>query len=205
MKPITIFAFIGLILCSLTSCKEQEEAGEYDNWQQRNDHYIDSIAQVCRVNADGQWIAFRAYDLGTNAKEDTDTRHYVYVHKETVGTGTYMPKNNDSIRVHYSGRLIPTDVHPQGYNFGRSYYGYTLDKTIDVPALMGVNGLVSGFKTAVMNMVEGDTWRIYVPYFLGYNAAEQTSTNIPAYSTLVFDVNLARVYLYKIDTDTQWW
>ena len=205
MKQLTLFGLIGLLLLAFTSCKEQEEAGEYDNWQQRNDHYIDSIAQVCRVNADGQWTAFRSYDLGTNVTDDTDTRHYVYVHKETAGTGTYMPKNNDSIRVHYSGRLIPTDVHPQGYNFGRSYYGYTLDKTIDVPALMGVNGLVSGFKTAVMNMVEGDTWRIYVPYFLGYNAAEQTSSNIPAYSTLVFDVNLARVYRYKIDTDTRWW
>ena len=204
MKPLTLLTFIGLVLC-LFSCKEQEEAGEYDNWQQRNDHYIDSIAQVCRLNADGQWVAFRAYDLGTTSKEDADTRHYVYVHKEVAGTGTYMPKNNDSIRVHYNGRLIPTETHPQGYNFGRSYYGYTLDETIDVPALMGVNGLVSGFKTAIMNMVVGDRWVIYVPYFLGYNATEQTTSSIPGYSTLIFDVNLARVYQYKIDTDTRWW
>lgn len=205
MKPITILAFVGLTLCALTSCKEQAESGEYDNWQQRNDHYIDSIAQVCRANADGQWVAFRAYDLGTNVKDDTDTRHFVYVHKESAGTGTYMPKNNDSIRVHYSGRLIPTDVHSQGYNFGRSYSGYTLDETTDAPALMGVNGLVSGFKTAVMNMVVGDRWQIYVPYYLGYNSAEQTTSHIPAYSTLVFDVNLVRIYRYKIDTNTQWW
>ena len=205
MKLITILAFVGLTLCALTSCKEQAESGEYDNWQLRNDHYIDSIAQVCHANADGQWVAFRAYDLGTNVKDDTDTRHFVYVHKESAGTGTYMPKNNDSIRVHYSGRLIPTDVHSQGYNFGRSYYGYTLDETTDAPTLMGGNGLVSGFKTAVMNMVEGDRWQIYVPYFLGYNSAEQTTSHIPAYSTLIFDVKLARVYRYKIDTDTKWW
>ena len=204
MKPLCLLTLCGLLLC-FASCKETTDAGEYDDWQQRNDQYIDSIAQVCRVNADGQWVTFRAYDLGTPFTEDNDTRHYVYVHKESAGTGTYLPKNNDSIRVHYSGRLIPTATHPQGYVFGRSYYGYTLDETIDVPALMGVNGTVSGFKTAVMNMVEGDTWRVYVPYFLGYNAAEQTTSRIPAYSTLVFDVKLARIYRYKIDTDTRWW
>jgi FKBP-type peptidyl-prolyl cis-trans isomerase FklB len=204
MKPLSLLTLVALVLC-LFSCKEQSEAGEYDNWQARNDHYIDSIAQVCRLNADGQWVAFRSYDLGTSVKEDTDTRHYIYVHKESAGTGTYLPRNNDSIRVHYSGSLIPTETYAQGYNFGRSYYGYTLDETLDVPALMGVNGTVSGFKTAVMNMVEGDKWRIYVPYFLGYGAAEQTTTHIPAYSTLIFDVKLARIYRYKIDTDTKWW
>jgi FKBP-type peptidyl-prolyl cis-trans isomerase FklB len=34
----------------------------------------------------------------------------------------------------------------------------------------------------------GDIWRIYIPYTLGYGTSN--SSTIPAYSTLIFDVNL---------------
>ena len=192
----------------LTSCKEKEEVGEYDNWKKRNDAYIDSIAQVCRVNADGQWVALRSFDLGTSQMEDNDPQHYVYVHKlghDVKYTSDYHPQYNDSVRVHYSGHLIPSDSYEEGYNFNRSYYGYTLDEETDVPTLVGVDSRVSGLKTALMEMVEGDEWRIYIPYFLAYNASEQSTVGIPAYSNLIFDVKLIRVYRYMIDTDTRWW
>lgn len=194
-----------LLTAAFTSCKEKEEAGEYDNWRARNDQYIDSIARVCSINEDGQWVAIRSYDLGKSKADDTDPQHYIYVHKLAAGTGTYHPQNNDSVRVHYSGHIIPTANYPQGYNFNRSYYGYTLDETTDVPTLLGVNGTVAGFKTALMNMVVGDVWLIYVPYYLGYKGEAQSTANIPGYSTLIFEVKLSRVYRYKIDTDTRWW
>ena len=172
------------------------------------DHYIDSIAQVCRTNADGKWVALRAFDLGTSQTEDNDPQHYVYVHKlghDTKYTSDYCPQYNDSVRMHYSGRLIPSDSYADGFNFNRSYYGYTLDEETDVPTLMGVNGLVSGYKTALMEMVEGDEWRIYIPYYLAYNSSAQSTAGIPAYSTLIFDVKLIRIYRYMIDTNTKWW
>jgi len=52
-------------------------------------------------------------------------------------------------------------------------------------------------------MVEGDRWKIVVPYYLGYGESSSLTT-IPNYSTLIFDVKLARIYKYKIDTDTTW-
>jgi FKBP-type peptidyl-prolyl cis-trans isomerase FklB len=202
----SLYLLLSLLFLALTSCQEKNEASEYDNWQQRNDAYIDSIARVCRANADGRWVSFRAFDLGTPIDDATDANlsHYIYVHKESDGTGSYKPLYTDSVRVHYSGRIIPSESYPQGYNFNRSYYGYTLDEATDVPALLGVGGTVKGFCTALMQMVEGDTWRVYIPYELGYGGTAQSS-GIPAYSTLIFDMKLARVYKYKVDTNTKWW
>ena len=42
--------------------------------------------------------------------------------------------------------------------------------------------------SAVQYMKEGDIWRMYIPYKLGYGSPSQTY--IPAYSPLIFDVNL---------------
>ena len=69
---------------------------------------------------------------------------------------------------------------------------------------MGVNNTVIGYATAVMNMVEGDRWKIVIPYSIGYGSGSNSSKTIPAYSTLIFDLQLARIYRYKIDTDTTW-
>jgi FKBP-type peptidyl-prolyl cis-trans isomerase FklB len=115
-----------------------------------------------------------------------------------------MPEYNDSIRMHYQGRLIPSMSYPQGRVFGKSYTNNTLNEAYDVPALMAVNSNVVGFATAAMNMVEGDAWKIVVPYTLGYGVTNYTSANIPGYSTLIFDIKLARIYKYKIDKDTTW-
>jgi hypothetical protein len=44
------------------------------------------------------------------------------------------------------------------------------------------------FYTAVQQMTDGDLWKVYIPNKLGYGASG--STGVPAYSTLVFDINL---------------
>ena len=41
-------------------------------------------------------------------------------------------------------------------------------------------------------MTEGDKWRLYVPYDLAYGP-EGDPPEIPAYSTLLFDVELLKV------------
>ncbi|MBO4730956.1 MAG: FKBP-type peptidyl-prolyl cis-trans isomerase, partial [Bacteroidaceae bacterium] len=43
---------------------------------------------------------------------------------------------------------------------------------------------------AVQHMHIGDKWRIYIPQELGYKDANRT--DVPAYSTLVFDVELVQ-------------
>lgn len=200
-----IIASILAVACSLVGCSEQDEVGEYDNWKARNEHYIDSIASLARANTDGTWTMIRAYNTGDSLDFSADNRYYIYVQKLADGTGTLRPQYNDSVRVHYEGRLIPSIEHPQGYQFGKSFNGTQLDASSDVPALLGVSGNVTGFATALMHMHVGDHWRVIVPYYLGYNTNTNSSGSIPAYSTLIFDMQLARIYRYKKDTDTRWW
>lgn len=194
-----------LTLCLPLSCSEQDEVGEFDDWQQRNAQYLDSIAAVARANADGSWTVYPAFTMSDSLGPDADNNYYVYVQKIENGSGTLNPQFNDSVRIHYSGRLIPSDSYPQGYNFGKSYNGPSLNEATDVPTLLAVNANVVGMATAIMHMVVGDRWRVIVPYYLGYGSSSSSSYSIPAYSTLIFEVKLARIYRYQIDTDTGWW
>lgn len=193
---------------SLSSCSEKEEVGEYDNWQSRNSAFVDSIAQVCSRNADGNWERICAYNLDDSVEAlSPNNQHYVYVHKLEKGQGSNKPLFCDSVRVHYLGRLMPSSAHAEGYIFDKSYSTHTFNENTDVPTLFGMNSgggksLIVGFSTALMHMTEGDHWLVYIPSYLGYGS--NASGQIPGYSTLIFDIKLAKIYRYKLDLDTSW-
>ena len=194
-----------LALFFLASCSEKDEVGEYDNWRTRNQQYVDSIADLADAGKNG-WTKIIAYNLITReARPDLNNNYYIYVQKLENGTGTRHAEQNDSVRVHYLGRLIPSSSYTQGNVFDKSYSTYTFNEETDVPKLMAAsNNMITGFATAVMNMVEGDRWKVVVPYYLGYNPEVNPSSLVPDYSTLIFDIKLVRIYKYHIDTDTTW-
>ena len=196
---------VGLLLLGLLcfSCKEKSEADEYDNWRERNEHYVDSIATLAR-SGQGGWTMYKAYNLGDSLNMTGPNKYYIYVQKLEEGTGDYHPLYNDSVRVHYTGNLLPTDTYPQGYNFDRSFRGSVLNEATDVPTLLAPAGVVVGFGTALMHMVKGDRWRVVIPSYLGYGTTDNSSASIPAHSTLIFELTLSRIYRYTIDTDTSW-
>lgn len=203
-KYFSIFPLLAslFILCA---CSENDEVNEFDNWQAQNQHYVDSIAQLADAGKDG-WTKVLAFTLvSKEPRADFNNNQYIYIQKLENGTGTYHPQYNDSIRVHYMGRLIPSSSYSQGYIFGKSYSTYAFNEKVDVPTLMAVKQNVTGFATATMHMVEGDHWKLVIPYKLGYGDTEYTSAKIPGYSTLIFDVKLARVYKYRVDTNTAWY
>lgn len=184
-----------MALVCFMSCSESDEAGEFDNWRNRNAQYIDSIADVAHANTEGDWKIFLADGLDASAHWSNED--YVYCKVLQQGDGDKNPMANDTIIVNYRGRLIPTLNFPQGYVFDQSYYGQ-LDPSTDVPVKLNLIGCVRGWRTAVAHMVKGttpttgDIWRIYVPYKLGYGAS--ASGSIPGYSTLIFDINLVDFY-----------
>lgn len=180
-----LFLLLSVSLSGLVSCSETEELGEYDNWRAKNDAYIDSIASVCRNNANGSWKRFLA--TGLDEGKEFGNGYYVYCEVLQAGDGTVTPMFTDSVSVNYSGRLIPSRSYPKGYLFDSSYDG-ELEPEFDVPSTFLLSGTVPGFCTAVQHMVAGDIWRIYIPYNLGYGV--HGTSGIPAYSTLIFDVNL---------------
>jgi len=187
---ILFFSFL------LSSCQEAGEVDEYDNWQARCEAYIDSIARVASANADGRWRAIRSFSLdekdvnGNVASWDADD--YVYCHVEKAGNGAELPFFTDTVRFNYRGRLMPTSAHPEGYIFDQSYKG-TMDPDFNIPSKSEVGSLTTGFCTAIQQMHVGDIWRIYVPAALGYGSSDRKNSGIPAYSALIFDVNLVEI------------
>jgi FKBP-type peptidyl-prolyl cis-trans isomerase FklB len=60
-----------------------------------------------------------------------------------------------------------------------------------------VGGVVSGWTTALQLMRAGERWMLYLPCQCGYGTADYTpqgsTLTIPAYTVLVFDVQLESV------------
>lgn len=201
-RLFTAFVISALAILA-TSCTEKGEVDEFADWEGRNAAYIDSIAKTARLNADGKWMRLKAYTLGDSTSlYEGNNNFFIYAHKQKEGSGTITPMFNDTVRVHYSGRLIPSESYPQGYNFDKSYSGSQLNELTDVPAIGRTGNYIVGFTTALLNMKEGDRWTIYIPSYLAYKDNEDSK--IPKYSTLIFDIQLARIYRYGIDTDTSW-
>lgn len=94
------------------------------------------------------------------------------------GTGN-SPKATDRVRCHYEGRLIDGTVFDSSYERGE-------------PADFGLNQVITGWTEGVQLMKEGAKYRFHIPYVLGYGE-RGAGSQIPPYSTLVFDVELIQV------------
>ncbi len=179
-----------LVSSFLTACSEEDDTfNDYENWEIRNNDFFATLEDSLK-NGNGTWMKFKGY-----SKNPADTAgsafDCIYVKKLTTGyekaDETESPMFNDSIAVSYQGRLIPSTLEPEGYLFDSSVYGSYNLKTNAVRKFQ-VSGLVDGFATAMLHMHRFDTWRVYIPYTLGYGAS--ASGSIPAYSTLIFTITL---------------
>ena len=99
---------------------------------------------------------------------------------EVLSTGTgRKPKATDKVRCHYEGRLVDGTMFDSSVERGE-------------PAVFGVNQVIAGWVEALQLMSEGDKWKLYIPYNLGYGE-QGAGGAIPPYSTLVFEVELLEV------------
>ena len=118
--------------------------------------------------------------LEENAKKEgvTTTKSGLQYQVLTEGTGR-SPKATDKVRCHYEGWLINGNVFDSSYQRGE-------------PADFPLNGVIPGWTEGVQLMKEGAKYRFFIPYILGYGE-RGAGSNIPPYSTLIFDVELIKV------------
>ena len=101
---------------------------------------------------------------------------------EAEGT---VPSATSSVRVNYTGSLIDGTVFDSTTSI--------LDEVeIKTPVEFNLQRLIPGFTEAVQLMNEGSVYEIYIPFYLGYGARADLS-DIPAYSTLVFEIELVEI------------
>ena len=211
MKRYHVPFILGVLLSMFSLCMacsdDKEDESEYSDWKNRNEIYFDqiraiakdSINQVRRIYGStwrehSPWRTFLSYSLDSTAMNTSMDSIYVRILK--TGTGTTSPIGRDSCRIFFRGRLMPTSEHPDGYVFTHSgqssIFEEIFDHKISTPTLRRPTSFVRGFSTALMNMHVGDLWRVYIPYPLGYNKSENAT--IPAYSTLIFEIELLEFY-----------
>jgi len=208
-----IFSALIFALCFgglLTACSENlddDDDVEFADWQTRNDAYFAermAEARAAIATAKAQYgdawedhcdyRIYRNYSIG-DAYAATSADSIVVLIEER-GTGSGCPMYTDSVGLNYIGRLMPSDSYSEGKIFDHS--GYTVYES-DIfnaatahPTSMLVSNTVSGMTTALMRMHIGDKWKVFIPYNLGYGAASTTA--IPAYSTLIFRMQLASYF-----------
>ena len=177
---------------AVSACEETDGTVDpYQDWEERNARYIDSIASVARANqgeAVRQWKIIHTYKYPQQGITMGDVDEYVYCKVLEVGNGD-TPLYTDSVSVHYRGWLIPL-YDGQIVTFDQSYQG-ALNEDEAVPVSFVTSGLVTGWTTALQEMKVGDRWELYVPQELGYG--ESGYGSVPEFATLIFDMKLVGV------------
>ena len=97
-----------------------------------------------------------------------------------VGEGLEAEKF-DILTVHYTGKLEDGTVFDSSKNPGRDPFTVTI----------GIGQVIKGWDEAIALMKEGGTAKLIIPSDLAYGATG--SGSIPAYTTLVFYVELVDV------------
>lgn len=188
LLTVILFPFMGMV----SSCSEDSsEEGEFDNWQKKNETVLNQWA----ANSSYRKILTYSKDVSTSVSyNNTD---YIYVEVLETGDGTETPLFTDTCRVAYRGHYIPTASYPEGLIFDQNYIDEFDWYTAGTSKFL-VGGMVNGFTTALMNMHVGDRWRVHIPYMLGYGKSDYTasssSSTIPGYSNLVFEIALYDVW-----------
>ena len=94
------------------------------------------------------------------------------------GEGDRHPNIRSVVSVHYTGRLINGRVFDDTRRTG-------------IPAAFRLKDVITGWQIALPRMVPGDRWEICIPAAAGYGACK--AGDIPANSTLIFDVELLSI------------
>ena len=120
--------------------------------------------------------------LTANAKKEgvktTESGLQYKVLKEGRENGK-TPGDNDNVKIHYEGRLIDGTVFDTSYDN-------------EEPAELGMEYIIPGMQEALKLMKEGAEYTFYIPQNLGYGEYSP-GESLPAYSTLIFDIELVSV------------
>ncbi|MDR0507293.1 MAG: FKBP-type peptidyl-prolyl cis-trans isomerase [Dysgonamonadaceae bacterium] len=157
------------VLLSFIACSE--DSGTVDkNWKNANDLAYQEIASNNEYRK-----------LVTESGPDG-----LYYKVLKSGTGTEYPLQTSSVKVLYKGMYYDGTVFDAGTSVS------------EVPTKFSVAGTVRGFSFALQNMVVGDKWDIWIPYYLGYGYSDSydqtTGTLIMKGCTVLhFEVELVEI------------
>ncbi|KAA6338819.1 FKBP-type 22 kDa peptidyl-prolyl cis-trans isomerase [termite gut metagenome] len=169
--PVVVLSLIAFMH---VSCEETEEIGKYDNWQARNEAFIDSLQKVCDAELDPEL-------LSVIDSRDKSQRIFYKKLVPVEEEGELSPYLTSTVTVFYRGKLINEDVFDENFTEDSP-------SQFDSPLSFTVGDVISGWIEVLQRMKVGERWEVYVPWKSAYGT--DGSGSIPGYSTLIFDILL---------------
>lgn len=138
--------------------------------------YINKVMQAQSVINKEKQTEFLAKNKTEEGVQETESG---LQYKIIEAGSDVIPSAQDTVEVHYKGTLLDGTEFDSSYSRGEA-------------ATFPLNAVIKGWTEGLQLIGEGGKATLWIPYELGYGERAM-GPNLPAYSTLVFEVELIKV------------
>jgi peptidyl-prolyl cis-trans isomerase len=189
--------FVVAVLVAATACSKSED-NSAERWRTANDAAfaaIKSNASYTEIKSPGNEGSIYYKEL----KKGTGTKPILFTSTVSLyARGRFVADYPDNKYIR-QGAVFQSWLEADGVPFT------TLVSSVGVPPKgFSAYTLTKGVRVALQYMHEGDRWEVWVPYTLGLGENDgslfinvmpsSSATKIPAYSTLVFEIEVVGVH-----------
>lgn len=184
---ITVFA----VLFAVVSCDKKDDDKTDQAWKLANEQAFHAVKNN---------PAYTEFKSPGNEGS-------IYYKVLKKGTGTKPIYYTSTVKLYSKGWFV-ADSKDRGITNGMMFQKWLAED--GVPAILKVSEIISengvtvslkGIQAALQKMTQGDKWEIWVPYQLGGGKSKASALTIgsaplhliPAYSTLVFEIEVVEV------------
>ena len=172
-----LFLSLSLILSLglLTACDQTAPDEAKSQYRIKNEEYVENISK----DAAYQKLAFEFSPFAV---------YYKVIQGLPEGSKAQRPLQNSQVEYKYtlkliSGEVLETDEVVKSWIFRQN-------------GNQRPESMIRGMQLALQHMSVGETWEVVIPWQLGYGAytyGGSSSSSIPAFSTLIFEVTLLSI------------
>ena len=177
MNKIAYFLLALILLPLTTSCFEDTNWEKYKEWRDVQDEWLNQ--ELKKTNADGT-------PFYEPVVASFDKNMIVYMHyygDRDANRDNLVPLYTSTVSVKYHGRYYNDEPFDSSYSRTDSIANFT------------VNGVITGWSVALLNMHVGDSVKVIIPYNAAYG--ESGYQTIPPYATLIFQMKLKDIVKYE--------
>lgn len=189
--------FVVAVLVAATACSKSEDDSA-ERWRTANDAAFAAIkrdAAYTEIKSPGHEGSIYYKEL----KKGTGTKPILFTSTVSLYARGWFVADYPDNKYIRRGAVFQSWLEADGVPFT------TLVSSVgEVPKDYRAHTLTKGVRVALQYMHEGDRWEVWVPYTLGLGENEgslfvnvmpsSSATKIPAYSTLVFEIEVVGVH-----------
>lgn len=165
----------------ISSCDTEDTWDDYKEWREANQAWL--VEQTNLTNPDGTPF----YTKISPAWYPQSGVLIHYFNDRSLTAGNLQPLVNSTVDVKYIGRLYNNVAFDS--SFTQTANGDSIFRTQPTNTIVG-------WQIALTDMRVGDSARVIIPFMEAYGT--QTSTSIPPFSNLSFDIKLVDIYRYEL-------